>query len=252
MVASQLIREARLRAGLSQRELGARVGSAGSQIARWEVGASEPGFATVRAVLRACGYDFSDRLDYWSDEFRTELRENLRRSPAERLARAIKRGRSEGLAADPIEILGTLQTGAVGFTLIGGLAATIRGAERLSLGVDIAPSLDLDSLGRLDDALEELGGKPISHMLLRHALASRAVETRHGIVRIVPMPAGTLLHDSHLKRLATSEHLGSGVVPLVAQTADLALISATAGVPESDARMRELRRLAELEVGSPL
>ena len=45
-----MIREARLLAGLSQGELGARVGKDRAQIARWERGAVEPSFETLRQL----------------------------------------------------------------------------------------------------------------------------------------------------------------------------------------------------------
>ena len=48
--ASARIREARLRAGLSQGELGTRVGKDRAQIARWERGAVEPSFETLREL----------------------------------------------------------------------------------------------------------------------------------------------------------------------------------------------------------
>jgi transcriptional regulator with XRE-family HTH domain len=57
MTAGQIIREARKVAGLSQRELGERARVPRQSIARWEQGTVEPGFDTVRRLLRACGYD---------------------------------------------------------------------------------------------------------------------------------------------------------------------------------------------------
>ena len=57
MISGQIIREARLLAGLSQYELADRAGVPRPSIARWERGAVEPGFDTVRRLLRACGFD---------------------------------------------------------------------------------------------------------------------------------------------------------------------------------------------------
>jgi transcriptional regulator with XRE-family HTH domain len=67
------MREARLRAGLSQRELGLRIGRPAPQIARWERGVVDPGFALVQRVMRACGFDLDERLVPWADEFRERL-----------------------------------------------------------------------------------------------------------------------------------------------------------------------------------
>ena len=62
MTSGQLLRDARLRAGLSQAELASRFRRPRSQIARWERGRVEPGFETLRRVLRACGFDISESL----------------------------------------------------------------------------------------------------------------------------------------------------------------------------------------------
>ena len=59
MTAGKIIREARKVAGLSQHELAERASVPRQSIARWESGNVEPGFDTVRKLLRACGYDLS-------------------------------------------------------------------------------------------------------------------------------------------------------------------------------------------------
>ena len=56
MTAAQIIREARLKAGLTQTELAARLGRERAQVARWEIGGQEPSFANLRAVVEACGF----------------------------------------------------------------------------------------------------------------------------------------------------------------------------------------------------
>ncbi len=86
MTSGMLIREARLLAGISQGDLGDRVGRDRAQIARWERDAVQPSFETLRELLRACGYDLSLQLarhesDERSDE---QIRKRLRRSPQER------------------------------------------------------------------------------------------------------------------------------------------------------------------------
>jgi transcriptional regulator with XRE-family HTH domain len=53
---AQLIREARLKAQLTQTELAARLGRDRAQIARWETGGQEPSFENLRAVVDACGF----------------------------------------------------------------------------------------------------------------------------------------------------------------------------------------------------
>ncbi len=67
MTAGKIIREARKVAGLSQQELAERAGVPRQSIARWEQGTVEPGFDTVRRLLRGCGYDLS-LIPYEPDE----------------------------------------------------------------------------------------------------------------------------------------------------------------------------------------
>jgi transcriptional regulator with XRE-family HTH domain len=57
VTSADLIREARLRAGLSQQELAERSGRDRSVIARWEQGAVAPSLESVLDVVRACGFD---------------------------------------------------------------------------------------------------------------------------------------------------------------------------------------------------
>jgi transcriptional regulator with XRE-family HTH domain len=57
MDGADYIRSARLQAGLTQAELGARSGHAQSEITRWENGRARASFETVRDLVRACGYE---------------------------------------------------------------------------------------------------------------------------------------------------------------------------------------------------
>jgi transcriptional regulator with XRE-family HTH domain len=62
MRGGQIVREARLRAGLSQGELAERLGTTQSAIARLERGRSEPSFAKVVSAARVCGIELVPRL----------------------------------------------------------------------------------------------------------------------------------------------------------------------------------------------
>jgi transcriptional regulator with XRE-family HTH domain len=85
MTSGEIIREARLLAGLSQYELADRVGVPRQSIARWERGAVEPGFDIVRRLLRACGFDVS-LLRYDPDEaVDRRLSGKLQLTPQERV-----------------------------------------------------------------------------------------------------------------------------------------------------------------------
>ncbi len=85
MRSGEVIREARLLAGLSQEGLAERMGVPRQSVARWERGAVEPGFDTVRRLLRSCGFDVS-LVRYEPDESaEVRLSGRLELTPQERL-----------------------------------------------------------------------------------------------------------------------------------------------------------------------
>lgn len=81
MTAAQIIREARLKAGLTQTELAERLGRERAQVARWETGGQEPGFENVRAVVEACGFVL--RVEIAEREATPELDAELETSVSE-------------------------------------------------------------------------------------------------------------------------------------------------------------------------
>lgn len=96
MSAYRLLTYARLRAGLSQRELASRSGVPQPTIARIEAGRVSPRFATLSTLLASCGLrlDLTRRGGQGVD--RTAIRELLRRTPEERLRLAAIEARNIG------------------------------------------------------------------------------------------------------------------------------------------------------------
>jgi transcriptional regulator with XRE-family HTH domain len=91
-----LIREARLRARLSQQELAAKSGKDRTVIARWEQGVVAPSIDTLVELLRSCGYDIPLELvpyDAGPDE---RIREIQMFSPERRVDRLLERYGGEG------------------------------------------------------------------------------------------------------------------------------------------------------------
>lgn len=91
-----LLLEARRRANLSQRDLAARAGTTQSVVGRIEAGIANPNVATLEKLLAAAGFGVMVELQplapgdpvimaYKRDVDRTLLRENLRRSPEQRV-----------------------------------------------------------------------------------------------------------------------------------------------------------------------
>lgn len=91
VVTSDLIREARLRAGLSQGQLADRLGKHPTVISRWERGIVAPSLETLREVVRACGLELTLGLAN-ADEHGHDARlieRSLRLTPSERLREGV-------------------------------------------------------------------------------------------------------------------------------------------------------------------
>ncbi len=93
---STLLRDARTRAHLSQRELAARAGTTQSVVGRIEAGLGTPNVVTIERLLAAAGFEIRAELRpiepgdpvvaaYKPDIDRTLLRENLKRTPEQRV-----------------------------------------------------------------------------------------------------------------------------------------------------------------------
>lgn len=61
--AAELLRDARLRANLNQRELARRAATAQSVVARIELGQTSPSWETLSRLLNAAGFAIEPRLD---------------------------------------------------------------------------------------------------------------------------------------------------------------------------------------------
>lgn len=88
-MAGRMLRFARSRAGLTQRELAAKSGVPQETIARVERGRADPRLGTLDRLLGACGYglEVEPRLGIGVD--RMQIRALLDLTPSERLERAI-------------------------------------------------------------------------------------------------------------------------------------------------------------------
>ena len=90
MRSADLIREARLRAGLTQYELAERTNRDRSVIARWEQGAVAPSLETLLELVRACGFDVPLELVPHDDANLERLRKNVLLSPERRVQRILQ------------------------------------------------------------------------------------------------------------------------------------------------------------------
>lgn len=90
MTAAQLIRRARIHAGITQAELGRRLGVKQPAIARWERGAVEPGLSAVRRAVSACGAELKIEVCEVSAERMGQIRSQLALSPQQRVQQLVR------------------------------------------------------------------------------------------------------------------------------------------------------------------
>jgi transcriptional regulator with XRE-family HTH domain len=93
MRAAEVIREARLKAGLTQTELASRLGRERAQIARWETGGQEPSFANLTAAVEACGYELEVAVIERpaTPELDAELEASVQQAPQQRVQALLER-----------------------------------------------------------------------------------------------------------------------------------------------------------------
>lgn len=96
MRGADLIREARLRAGLTQAELSSRTGTQRSVIARWEQGAVSPSFDNMLEVIEACGFELPLMLVPRDASLDERLHKNRLLSPERRAQRLFGKLEREG------------------------------------------------------------------------------------------------------------------------------------------------------------
>lgn len=89
MRGGDLVREARLRAGLTQGELSRLTGTQRSVISRWEQGAVSPSFDNLLEVIEACGFDLPLMLVPRDASINDRLSKNRLLSPERRAQRLL-------------------------------------------------------------------------------------------------------------------------------------------------------------------
>ena len=89
MHAAQFVREARLRAGLTQRALASRAGVSQPLVARIESGKVQPSFERVLDLVRACGFDLDVRVVPLDEDAWTLAEQGAQLDPDARLDRLL-------------------------------------------------------------------------------------------------------------------------------------------------------------------
>ena len=251
MWSATLIREARLRAGLTQQELADLSGRQRSVIARWEQGAIEPSLETFLEIIAICGFELPIELVPRDESANDRLQRNALLSPERRVQRALKASSTES-PFDPYAILACLERQQAVYVVVGSFARIVQGAEETTDGVDIVPSLRSDNLHRLARALGDLGavrtdGQPAALDETNSHITASEFSSPKGKLRVIPEPAGTRGGYDDLRRAATREPIGKGLRVPVASTADLARMLAALGREPDVLKLIALRRLQAIE-----
>jgi len=155
---------------------------------------------------------------------------------------------------DPRGLLAALDRHRVAYIIIGAFGRVVQGADEITRGIDIVPSMRDENLRRLDTALAELGARQPDGSEPSLANADRnqlepvlELATAHGNLKIIPEPTGTGGYED-LRRAATREHIGQGLRPQIASLGDLTRMLSSLNREDDLPKVLDLRRLAELEI----
>lgn len=85
MGGGQFVREARRRAGLTQRQLASRTGVSQAAVARIESGQTGASLERIVQLVRACGFDLDIHLVPLDEDLLALAEQSERRTPDERL-----------------------------------------------------------------------------------------------------------------------------------------------------------------------
>lgn len=158
------------------------------------------------------------------------------------------RPRSAPPSFDPRTLIGALERYRVDYVIVGALARVLHGTTETTDELDIVPSTKERNLQRLATLLEDIApGADVDPAKLAAPEGDvLRLLTTYGRLAIVPEPEGTRGYDD-LKRSAGREHLGQGLRPLVASSADLGRMLNTLRRDGDLDKLRELRRAEELQ-----
>jgi len=249
MTAGEIIRAARTRANLSQLDLAKLLQIPRTQITRWEAGQVDPGFSTVRRVLRACGFDLSMELQPYAPDHAklARLAELATLTPKERLDAALERAtaRWSAFRFDPYALMRILQDAGIDYILVGTVARILHGTDEI-------PDERLDVLIRKKDQGDYYAAvrahtawMPLSPVDEPHQPEDVSFLTRWGELYSTLFPPGTKGFGD-IRRKAQRIHLGGGLQPRLAAVGDLVRIHEASAHPSDGPRLEALRQLTEL------
>ena len=156
----------------------------------------------------------------------------------------------QGDRFDPYVLLEALERHRVSYVVIGALGRVLHGSGEVTDGLDICPSLQEESLRRLELALDDLNAQTRDgkQAQAERDLVGRLVlelQTDAGELKLVPEPAGTHGYDD-LRRRARQQPLGKGLWPRVASVDDHARMLAVMAREQDRLPLQRMQRAIEL------
>jgi transcriptional regulator with XRE-family HTH domain len=251
----QLLRDARRRHHVTQKQLAARARTSQAAISRIERDEISPTVETLRNLLDLLGEELTlnaQPIDYGHDV--TLNQEALDRTPSKRIAfnvsfakfaRKLREARV-GPDFDPRRILEALVRHGVDFVLIGGLAGVALGSAYQTSDMDIAYERSQENLEHLVSALGELGAAARGAPKLDAtsiAPAKLTFDTPHGRLDIVAKPSGSPPYEK-LRDAADRLEI-DGFVVTVASVDHLIAMKEAAGRNRDKLMATEYRVLAD-------
>jgi transcriptional regulator with XRE-family HTH domain len=242
MRTSDLVRIARHRAGLTQKQLASRSGIPRETIARWETGIQEPSLSTLEDVVAACGLTLTVRITEGDDSLDILVSDQMALSPIDRLGKLMPADQ----AARTQHVLNWLALARTPIIVVGGFAAALQGAPQQpgDLGVEVVAG----DLVALTSELADSGFAPTDSDE-RWAARDRRWpwSSRDGgeIVLASGLPGSRDYPD--LRRNAVAVEIGDGRRVRVAHPRDLVRLAEASPRAPEQARLPGLRALLSAE-----
>jgi transcriptional regulator with XRE-family HTH domain len=259
MSSASLIVQARRTAGLSQRELAAKLGTKHPVISRLERGHAEPSFERLREIVAACGLDLAVTLAQPDRSYDGDVCRALSQPPSARLAGALSaadrmrslRAFTRGADAAPPRldvgaVLRALHDAGVAYVLAGEIAEVLHGSPLVPTSGVVTIVPQAGERARLDAAVRALGGRPAGDPATSPVDAvERWQLDRAGVeLAIAPAPPGTRGYADLARDAATVD--ADGVTVAVVSLVDLLRIAEASASTVDRARVTALRRTLEL------
>ncbi len=142
---------------------------------------------------------------------------------------------------EPLRVVAALQSHGVSYVLVGGVATAAHGGPIVIDDIDICIPTDLDNLGRIGLALQNLGAEPVGEDAA-HRSSYDTTAGRLDVIELDETFAGVFAR-------ASDEDLG-GVTARVASMEDLVELNRNSGDLTAAAQLAALARTADVDVAN--